>query len=198
MRHLSLAAPTGTVLVMNPNLAVARRSPSPSGGAREQARDGASPIGPVILATEFGAVSVGAERVAVRMARDAGVSLVVVHAIDVGRLRLPGGRFRQRVDQARAAREHDAEAMLRRVETAGFRPQVLIWEGDPAICVLDAARAEGASRIVVGSHGRGRLGRALVGSVSAVIASRADRPVHIVRSDGGREDIVTVSPAAPG
>ena len=157
---------------MTPNLAVARRSPSPSGGAREQARDGASPIGPVILATEFGAVSVGAERVAVRMARDAGVSLVVVHAIDVGRLRLPGGRFRQRVDQARAAREHDAEAMLRRVETAGFRPQVLIWEGDPASCVLDAARAEGASRIVVGSHGRGRLGRALVGSVSAVIANR--------------------------
>jgi len=148
--------------------------------------------GPILLATEFGPVSWAAERVAIRLARDARVPLLIVHAIDLRRLRMPGGRFRQRIDQARSDREHDTNAILARVEAAGVRAQVLVWEGDPATCVLDAARAEGASRIVVGSHGRGRLGRALVGSVSASVADAADRPVHIVRGEGNREDVVTI------
>ena len=150
--------------------------------------------GPVLLATDFGVASSGAERVAIRMARDAGVPLLVVHAIDASRLRLPGGRFTQRIDQARAARDHDAASLIRRADAVGVAAQILVWVGDPATCILDAADAEGASRIVVGSHGRGRLGRALLGSVSMAIADHADRPVHVVRSEGGREEILTVSP----
>jgi nucleotide-binding universal stress UspA family protein len=150
--------------------------------------------GPIVLGTEFGAVSSPAERVAIRLAIEARVPLLIVHGIDLGRLRLPGGLFSQRVDQARAARQADASALMRRVRAAGGQPQVLIWDGDPATCVIDAARAEGASRIVVGSHGRGRLGRAIVGSVSAAIAAQADCPVDIVRGDETTEEIITMSP----
>ena len=169
------------------------RPPSPALAAADAPLESAAealrwPGGPIVVATEFGAVSSAAERVATRMASEAGVPLVVVHVIDPGRLRLPGGRFLQRIDQARAAREQQAAALVGRVEAWGVRPQVLVWEGDPATCVLEAARAEGASRIVVGSHGRGRLGRALAGSVSFDIATRADCPVHIVRGDGDRQD----------
>lgn len=152
------------------------------------------PTGPIVFGTEFGAVSTAAERVAIRIASAAGVPLVVVHAIDPGRLRLPGGRFLLRVDQARSAREADGQAIIERVRAAGVRAHLLIWDGDPATCVLEAAQAEGASRIVVGSHGRGRLGRAIVGSVSAAIAADATCPVDIVRGDAGDEDIVTVVP----
>jgi len=165
-------------------------------------RAAARPRGPVVLATDFGAVSVAAERVAIAMASSAGVPLVIVHAIDPGRLRLPGGRFRQRVDQARAAREHDTAAIVRRIWTAGVRAQVLVWEGDPATCVVEAARAEGAAAIVVGSHRRGRLGRLLAGSVSSDIAEHADCPVHIVPGgrdgDGAAAAIVTPAPGAAG
>jgi nucleotide-binding universal stress UspA family protein len=152
--------------------------------------------GPIVFGTEFGAVSSAAERVAIQYAREARVPLLIVHGIDPGRLRLPGGRFAQRVDQARASRQFDASALAARVRAAGVEPQVLIWDGDPATCVVDAARAEGASRIVVGSHGRGRLGRALVGSVSAAIADQADCPVVIVRGDQSTQEIVTVNPVA--
>lgn len=152
------------------------------------------PTGPIVLGTEFGVVSTAAERVAIRVASAAGVPLVVVHAIDPGRLRLPGGRFLLRVDQARSAREADGQAIIERVRAAGVRAHLLIWDGDPATCVLEAALAEGASRIVVGSHGRGRLGRAIVGSVSAAIAADAPCPVDIVRGDAVGEDIVTVVP----
>jgi nucleotide-binding universal stress UspA family protein len=154
-----------------------------------------APTGPIVLGTEFGPVSFGAERVAIRLAARAGVPLLVVHGIDPGRLRLPGGRFLQRVDQARAARQADASALIERIRAAGVEAQLLIWDGDPATCVLEASRAEGASRIVVGSHGRGRLGRAIIGSVSATIAGQADCPVDIVRGDESTEEIVTVAPA---
>jgi nucleotide-binding universal stress UspA family protein len=153
------------------------------------------PAGPVVLGTEFGAVSAAAEHVAIALAKDAGVPLLIVHGIDPGRLRLPGGRFHQRVDQARAARQSDALAMMDRVRKAGVEPQLLIWDGDPATCIVDAARAEGASRIVVGSHGRGRLGRAIVGSVSATVATRADCPVDIVRGGPAAPEVVSVIPS---
>jgi nucleotide-binding universal stress UspA family protein len=156
----------------------------------EAARSSAS--GPILLGTEFGSVSFAAERVAIRLAAEAGVPLLIVHGIDPGRLRLPGGRFAQRVDQVRAARQSDAAALMERARTAGVQPQLLIWDGDPATCVLEAARAEGASRIVLGSHGRGRLGRALVGSVSATVAALAECPVDIVGGDRAAEEIVAL------
>jgi nucleotide-binding universal stress UspA family protein len=145
--------------------------------------------GPVVLGTEFGTVSAAAERVAIRHARRDGVPLVIVHAIDPGRLRLPGGAFRQRMDQARASREAAARALLDRVRSAGVQAQLLMWDGDPATCLLEVARAEGASRIVVGTHGRGRLGRAIIGSVSSEVAERASCPVDVV-TDGWDDDPV--------
>jgi nucleotide-binding universal stress UspA family protein len=108
------------------------------------------PAGPVVLGTEFGAVSAAAEHVAIALAKDAGVPLLIVHGIDPGRLRLPGGRFHQRVDQARAARQSDALAMMDRVRKAGVEPQLLIWDGDPATCIVDAARADCPVDIVRG------------------------------------------------
>jgi nucleotide-binding universal stress UspA family protein len=140
--------------------------------------------GPILLGTDFGPVSAAAERAAIGQAGAAGVPLLAVHAIDTGRLRMPGGRFRMRVDQARAARERDAAALVERARALGVEATVLIWDGDPASCILDAAHAEGAAQIVLGSHGRGRIGRAIAGSVSAEVRERADCPVAIVREDG--------------
>jgi nucleotide-binding universal stress UspA family protein len=64
-----------------------------------------------------------------------------------------------------------------------------MWDGDPATCLLEVARAEGASRIVVGTHGRGRLGRAIFGSVSSEVAELASCPVDVV-TDGWDDDPV--------
>ena len=152
--------------------------------------------GPILLATEFGAVSSAAERVAIRLAARAGVPLLIVNAIDPGRLRLPSGRFVERVDQARAGRQAAAAALMDRARAIGVVAQLLIWDGDPATCILDASRSEGASRIVIGSHGRGWLGRAIVGSVSASVAADAGCPVDIVRGTGSADEIVTVRPVS--
>jgi len=126
---------------------------------------------------------VSAHRELFEQAAKAGAQLVVVHAIDPRRLRLPGGMWRQRVDQVRTARERDAAALVARARSAGVDARVLIWSGDPATCLLDAAQAEGASRVVLGSHGRGRLGRAIAGSVSKDVLEHAPCAVEIVRDD---------------
>ncbi len=139
--------------------------------------------GPIVLGTDFGPVSAAAERAAIRIAARRGVELLVVHAIDPGRLRLPGGMWRERLDQARAARQRDAASLVARARLSGVSARVLIWTGDPAMCVIEAARAEGADRIVVGTHGRGRIGRAIAGSVSGDIVGGADCQVDVVRPE---------------
>jgi nucleotide-binding universal stress UspA family protein len=47
---------------------------------------------------------------------------------------------------------------------------------------VEAAHAEAADMVVVGSHGRGRLGRFVLGSVSDHVVRNAAAPVLIVRS----------------
>ncbi|ALG09879.1 universal stress protein [Kibdelosporangium phytohabitans] len=57
----------------------------------------------------------------------------------------------------------------------------LVTPDRPAHALLD--QSEGAALLVVGSHGRGALRRALLGSVSHTVAFHAACPVAIVRPD---------------
>jgi nucleotide-binding universal stress UspA family protein len=141
--------------------------------------------GPIVVGTDFGPASAAAERAAIGIAARCGRDLVVVHAIDPGRLRLPGGLWRERLDQARAARQRDAASLVARARLSGVSARVLIWTGDPATCVVDAARAEGADRIVVGTHGRGRIARAIVGSVSGDVLGLANCQVDVIGPGAG-------------
>jgi nucleotide-binding universal stress UspA family protein len=57
-----------------------------------------------------------------------------------------------------------------------------IVEGRTASSIVDAARAAGADLIVLGSHGRGALGSAVLGSVAAEVVEYATTPVLVVRT----------------
>ncbi|MBX8464782.1 universal stress protein [Deinococcus sp. RIT780] len=48
--------------------------------------------------------------------------------------------------------------------------------------ILDVAREENAALIVMSTHGRGGLGRALLGSVAEAVAHHAPVPVMLVRA----------------
>lgn len=138
---------------------------------------------PVVLATDFGRVSSAAERAAFALALRERRPVIAVHAIQAGPIRRAFDGRPRRADQLRAAVEVEAAAFVDRAVRLGIDARVLIWSGDPARCVVDAAAAEGAVRIVVGSHGRGRLGRVLAGSVSEGVVRLASCPVEVVRED---------------
>jgi len=138
----------------------------------------------VILATDLSPTSEAATTAALDLAGSLGARLLAVSVIDPGSLRLPGGRFRQRVDQVRTEREHVAQSLVARGRSIGVTVDFLVWEGDPGESIIEAARAESADMIVVGSHGRGTVGRFLIGSVSDHVVRNAQCPVLVVRSGG--------------
>lgn len=138
-------------------------------------------ISAVLLATDLSATSSPAEREALKLAAGLHARLVAVSVIDAGALRLPGGRFRARVDQVRDEREVAAQALVARAQDMGVPTAFLVWEGDPGEAIVDAATAEHADLIVLGTHGRRGVERSLLGSVSDHVVRHAPCPVVVVR-----------------
>lgn len=151
----------------------------PSAGVRPEIRQ-------IMLATDLGPASAAATDEAFRLAAALHAKLLVVSVIDPRTLQLPGGRFRSRIDQERGRLEAAAAELVLRGRRDQVPTSFLIWEGDPAESIIDAAQSEGADMIVVGSHGRGALGRALIGSVSDQVVRRAPCPILVVRTTVGR------------
>ena len=138
----------------------------------------------VVLATDLSPTSEAATTAAMDLAATLGARLLAVSVVDPGTLRVPGGRYLARVDQVRAERERFAQVLVARGRSLGVAVDFLVWEGDPGEAIIDAAQAEGADMIVVGSHGRGTVGRFLIGSVSDHVVRHASCPVLVVRSAG--------------
>jgi len=138
----------------------------------------------VMLATDLSTASDAATTVALDLAASLNARLLAVSVVDPGSLRLPGGRYAARVDQVRTERERFAQELVARGRSMGVTVDFLVWEGDPGESILEAAQAERADMIVVGSHGRGAVGRFLIGSVSDHVVRNASCPVLVVRSSG--------------
>ena len=147
----------------------------------------------VLVATDGSATSSGAERAGIDLAALSGASLIVLSVIDPSRLRLPGGLFHTRVDQVRVERERVLGRIVANARHRGVAAQFLIWEGDPGEGVIEAAGAEDADVIVVGSHARRAVGRLLLGSVSSYVVSHSSARVLVIRPG---QELVDVWPEA--
>jgi nucleotide-binding universal stress UspA family protein len=80
----------------------------------------------------------------------------------------------------------EAEKLLQRAAQtllgAGFQVDTEIAKGDVRERILDVAQNWHADMIVLGSHGRGGVGRFLLGSVAESVARHAPCSVEIVRT----------------
>jgi len=83
---------------------------------------------------------------------------------------------------ADALHEEHAElsAMAERMAASGIDVEPLMVQGPTVEAIVGKANDLDVDLIVLGSHGRGRLLRALVGSVSVGVLHAAHRPVLIV------------------
>lgn len=68
------------------------------------------------------------------------------------------------------------------LEHAGVTARPLVDRGDPALTILRIAEEEGITHILMGTHGRKGLRRALLGSVAERVLRQATCPVTVVRS----------------
>jgi nucleotide-binding universal stress UspA family protein len=134
-----------------------------------------------MLATDLGPASSSATEEAIEIAARLGARLLVTSVVRRGLG--DGNGDQRRIDQLRAGQEAGAQAIVEEARANGADATFLVWEGEPGEAIVSAAEAESADLIVVGSHGRGPMGRFLVGSVSDFIVRHASCPVLVVRSE---------------
>lgn len=134
----------------------------------------------ILLATDLSSASVGATDQALELTRALHADLLVVSVIDPASP-LSSGPV-PRMDQRRAARELAAQALVVKGRRVGVSVAFLVWEGEPGPAIVEAAEAEEADLIVVGTRGRNRVERWVLGSVSDHVVRHAPCPVLIVRS----------------
>jgi len=155
--------------------------PSLDRHAQEDSPDVGS-ISRVLLATDLSPASEAATTEAIALAARHHAELVVLSVIDPRRLRLPGGPFVRRADQEHAELMAGVQLIVARARAAGVRATFLVWKGEPAETIMAASESEAADVIVMGSHGRGRIGRIILGSTSARVSQEASCRVIVVPS----------------
>lgn len=86
-------------------------------------------------------------------------------------------------EEALKRRLERAEVVLREgLALVGLPPESgLLLEGEPAAAILEAAHAEKADLIVMGTRGLGALGGLFLGSQSQKVVAHAPCPVLLVR-----------------
>ncbi len=159
----------------------AEQPPSAPAPAASPAPTQPSTLRKLLLATDLSEASFSATEEAFDLAGRLDASLLIVSVIDPGSLLLPGGRFRARIDQVRERREQLAQELVERGKRDGITVSFLVWTGDPGDMIVSAAEAERVDIVLVGSHGRGAVGRLLLGSVSEHVVRNAPCPVLVCR-----------------
>jgi nucleotide-binding universal stress UspA family protein len=139
-------------------------------------------ISRILLATDLTATSAGATDQAFELAKQLGADLLAVSVIDPGVIGGRPGEPILRMDQRRAEREVAAQALVLRGRREQTAVSFLVWEGEPGPSIVDAAASEQVDLIVVGTHGRNRMERMVLGSVSDHVTRNAPCPVLVVRS----------------
>ena len=132
----------------------------------------------ILIAVDGEPVSAHAAEIGLGLARSLGAEVAFLHAIEPGLTYSPGVAPKDLVGEA----EQDARKVL-----AGFRslsPDLSILEfvqvGKPPHEIVNAAKTWPADLIVMGSHGRHGISRALLGSVAEAVMRYAPCPVLVI------------------
>ncbi len=162
---------------------VARESPTPVLVVRESA-EGSSTTRRVLVAVDVADPNEAALEVASRLAETLGAKLEAIHAVAMP-ISLPayhGGDPVKEIalDIENRIRDEAPKAVRSLVSrTLGASADVHVVFGSPAAEIVRAARPDDI--VVVGTHGRGLLGRIVLGSVSQKVLREAPCPVLVVR-----------------
>ena len=144
--------------------------------------------GPVLGATDFSTAALPALNAAAELAAAAADPLIVMHCLDVEPTAAmvatsAGGMVPMPFMPEVMLQEMTAQATERLEEALasfGVPGRVLVLLAPAGRGIVDAASAERATRVVVGTHGRAGFARLLMGSVADYVASHAPCSVLVV------------------
>jgi nucleotide-binding universal stress UspA family protein len=135
----------------------------------------------VLFATDFSDASDEAIDRAIEMARQAGAEVEIMHVLELAE-EFPFGTTYFEADYGALYANIDLQLSQRaeRFRQAGVACETKILEGSAATEIAERGRKIGAELIVVGTHGRGGLAHAMLGSVAERVVRRASCPVLAV------------------
>jgi nucleotide-binding universal stress UspA family protein len=151
----------------------------------------------ILVATDFSPPAAAALREAARLADMCKGRVTLLHVIFAEKINetLLGLDALENLSRA-AGEPYDSSLAMDRLRDAahqklaaaidalpGKKPpiDVVVTEGRPSTTIAAYAEQHGVDLIVVGTHGRGTLGKAFLGSVADNVIRQAECPVMVVR-----------------
>jgi nucleotide-binding universal stress UspA family protein len=145
-------------------------------------------IARILYATDLSKNSLYAFGYAVQIARQCGAKITVLHVVEpvAGTL---GQWVKEKVQEEERA--HSAEVIRGHLERfcevmdkdrtcIEFVSNILVRVGEPVETILHIAEEEGSDILVLGTHAKGLVKNALLGSVSRRVLDRSLRPVVVI------------------
>jgi nucleotide-binding universal stress UspA family protein len=117
----------------------------------------------------------------VAQARASGAFVTLVHAIEPGDCQvIKGCPGCARMETAKSEVRVALEKMAAALEAEGVSCAFVLKVGLAVDVVMDQIRISGATRLIMASHGRGKLGQFLFGSVANSLLGRTGIPIFII------------------
>jgi nucleotide-binding universal stress UspA family protein len=142
----------------------------------------------LLVAHDFDETSERALDEAIDIARKLAAKVIVAHVYSVpfysfpdGSSLIPSAEEAARISEA--AQRHLDNVIARR-QAAGVEVQGILRAGVPEQELCQLADEVGADLLVIGTHARGAIGRALLGSVAQRVVRSAKQPVLTIRGPG--------------
>ncbi|HEY1012395.1 MAG TPA: universal stress protein [Herpetosiphonaceae bacterium] len=121
-----------------------------------------------------------------QLGRRSGAALVLTAIAEPMPVLAGGGDAADEAARARHRLATYLEHVAARLQRAGSTARIHVGEGDPAAMICAAASEERADLIVMGTHGRSRFQRFLLGSVALGVSAHTDVPVLLIRAEAER------------
>ncbi len=139
----------------------------------------------IVVATDFHEAATRALDMAVAIAQGCGAELILVHAYDVPPLvyadPLVAGSAGQIADDLEMHAKRQLRALAEGLASRVGPVSTVAAQGAPAECILKTVRKTGADLVVVGTHGRHGLPRAVLGSTAERLVRTSPVPVLVAR-----------------
>ncbi len=147
----------------------------------------------ILLATDFGPVSEAALHYSLDIARRYGAKVYLVHVVPPETFQFLSGDARKTAleDAWRDAQRHMTDLLIAG-HLEGVEHQVLVEQGDVWDILSRNLSDLSINLLVIGTRGRGRISKLLLGSVAETIFRQATCPVLMVGPRVSASDSVTV------
>jgi nucleotide-binding universal stress UspA family protein len=147
-----------------------------------------SPPEIILVPTDFGAPSEAALAYAIDLAKPLGARVYLLWACEPPLVGFADGALVPNGDVLGQMMQGGNKALDTAIDKLSGRDvemTPLVKQGDPREVILSAAKEVGASLIVMGTHGRRGIRRALIGSVTERVVRTSDVPVLTVHGKEG-------------